>query len=145
MLFIAKGNVALAQKQTNEAGEITKETPATFSTDENGCCVAVGEFDEDAPELKLSIHSIHGDWDAAGYLGAILEALKPRRQINIPDFKAIFEAARNNGFDLCDYCPNEIYYCRDCIVKRWEEAEETEREAAESYGRRINNERKTST
>lgn len=120
MLFIAKGNVTLGQKQTNEAGEITKETPATFSTDENGSCVAVGEFDENAPELNLNIHSIHGDWDASGYLGAILEALKPQRRINIPDFKAIFKAALDNGSDFCDYCQKGID-CSDCIVKQWEE------------------------
>ncbi len=123
MLFIAKGNVNLGQKQTNEAGEITKEVPASFSTDKNGCCVAIGEFDEDATELKLNIHSIYGDWDAAGYLGAILEALKPQRQVNLPDFKAILEAARNNGSDFCDYCQKDIYYCRDCIVKQWEEVQ----------------------
>ena len=124
MLFIAKGHCQLGETKVDDDGNIISHTDATFSTDENGECVAIGEFDEDAPELKLSIHSIHGDWDAAGYLGAILEALKPRRQINLPDFKAIFEVARNNGLDLCDYCPNEIYYCRDCIVKRWEEQDD---------------------
>ena len=135
MLFIAKGNVSLGVKKTDEDGNVIEQSNATFSTDENGSCVAVGEFDEDATELNLNIHSIHGDWDASGYLGAVLEALKPQRRINIPDFKAIFEVARNNGLDLCDYCPNEIYVCRDCIVKQWEEAEEAEREAAESYGK----------
>lgn len=120
MLFIAKGNVQLGENKVDADGNVISHTDATFSTDENGCCVAVGELDEDAPELKLNIHSIHGDWDAAGYLGAILEALKPRRQVNLPDFKAIFEAARNNGSDLCDYCQKSVYDCRDCIVKRWE-------------------------
>lgn len=120
MLFIAKGNVTLGQTQTNEAGEITKQTPATFSTDENGSCVAVGEFDEDATELNLNIHSIYGDWDASGYLRAILEALKPQRQINLPDFKAIFKAALDSGSDFCEYCQKSID-CRDCIVKQWEE------------------------
>lgn len=121
MLFIAKGNVSLGTKKTDEDGNIIKETHATFSTDENGSCVAVGEFDEESTELNLKIHSIHGDWDASGYLGAILEALKPQRQINLPDFKAIFKAAHNNGFDFCSYCQKDIYDCRDCIVKQWEE------------------------
>lgn len=121
MLFIAKGNVDLGMNKTDEDGNVIEQSNATFSTDENGCCVAVGEFDEDATELNLNIHSIHGDWDASGYLGAILEALKPQRRINIPDFKAIFEVARNNGLDLCDYCQKDTYDCRDCIVKRWEE------------------------
>ena len=121
MLFIAKGNVSLGEKKIDKDGNVISETGATFSTDENGSCVAVGELDEDAAELKLNIHSVHGDWDAAGYLRAILEALKPQRQVNLPDFKAIFEAARNNGSDLCDYCQEDTYDCRDCIVKRWEE------------------------
>ena len=92
MLFIAKGNVSLGTKKTDADGNIVDQTNATFSTDENGCCVAVGEFDEEATELNLNIHSIHGDWDAAGYLGAILEALKPKRQVNLPDFKSHFRS-----------------------------------------------------
>ena len=123
MLFIAKGNCTLGATQTDENGNAVSHTDATFSTDENGSCVAVGEFDEEATELNFSIHSIHGDWDAAGYLGAILEALKPQRQINLPDFKAIFKEARNNDSDFCEYCQKDSYYCRDCIVKQWEEEE----------------------
>lgn len=120
MLFIAKGNVQLGQTKVDEDGNVIEQSNATFSTDENGSCVAVGEFDEDATELNLNIHSIHGDWDAAGYLGEILEALKPQRQVNLPDFKAIFKAALDSGSDFCEYCQKGIN-CRDCIVKQWEE------------------------
>lgn len=122
MLFIAKGNVQLGQNKVDADGNIISHTGGTFSTDENGSCVAIGEVDEDAPELKLSIDSIYGDFAAAEYLGKILEKLNPQRQTNLPDFKGIFKTAFNSGIDFCDYC-SSTNYCTDCIVNEWKEEE----------------------
>lgn len=122
MLFIAKGNVQLGQNRVDADGNVISHTDATFSTDKNGNCVAVGELDEDAPELKLSIHSVHGDFAAAEYLGVILEKLNPQRQTNLPDFKGIVKVALKNGTDFCDYC-SSTNYCTDCIVNEWKEEE----------------------
>ena len=122
MLFIAKGNVQLGQTKTDADGNVISHTDATFSTDEKGSCVAIGEIDEEAQELKLNIDSIHGDFDAAGYLGVILEKLNPQRQINLPDFKGIVKVAIKNGADFCDYC-SSTNYCTDCIVNEWKEEE----------------------
>lgn len=118
MLFISKGNVQLGQTKTDEDGNVISHTDATFSTDENGSCVAVGEVDEDATELKLSIDHIYGDFAAAEYLGLILEKLNPQRQTNLPDFKGIVKTALKNGTVFCDYCSNPIC-CTDCIVNEW--------------------------
>lgn len=84
--------------------------------------VAIGEVDEDAPELKLSIDSIYGDFATAEYLGKILEKLNPQRQTNLPDFKGIVKVAFKNGTDFCDYC-SSTNYCADCIVNEWKEEE----------------------
>lgn len=121
MLFVTKGNAYFGEKKVDADGNIIKETPAHFDTDENGCCVAIGQFDEDTTELKINVQGLYGDWDAAGYLGAILEMLKPQRQVNLPDFKAIFKTALENGENLCKYCQKGFGGCRDCIVNQWTE------------------------
>ncbi len=97
-----------------------ESTPARFTWDETGGSIAIGEMDPDTKEIKEESVSIFGDWDAAGYLAEVLDLLKPRRQVNVPDFKAIIqEAIRIDNIDLCDYC--RIPNCRDCIVKEWKE------------------------
>ena len=67
------------------------------------------------------VSGIHGDWDAAGYLEEALKQLKPRRRLNIPDLKAIVQAAYlEDGNDLlCDYCKG--MNCHNCIIKDWKE------------------------
>ncbi len=121
MIFLAKGICTLGRTQRDRDGNITSSTPAKFTWDSAGGSIAIGEMAADSKEIKEDSVSIFGDWDAAGYLQKVLELLKPRRKINIPDLKAIVQTAyREDGNDLlCDYC--QIANCQDCIIREWKE------------------------
>lgn len=121
LVFIATGHTHLGMTSVGKDGNITKQTPARFEYAPGGPCVAVGKMDPDTMEPRDDTVSVFGDWDAAGYLAAVLELLEPGRQVNIPDFKAIIKAAyEQDGDDLvCDYC--QIHNCPDCIVREWKD------------------------
>ena len=100
-------------------GNIITQTPAQFTIEETGSCIAVGSIDPETHEINQPVSTIYGDWDAAGYLGAALQMLPPSRAINIPDLKSIILALERDNVDCCDYCEDAGYKCRDCIVSQW--------------------------
>ncbi len=121
MIFLAKGTCTLGMTQKDKDGNVTNSTQAQFIFDGTGGSIAVGEMDPDTKEIDAETVSIYGDWDAAGYLAEMLKLLKPARRVNIPNLKAIVQAAyQEDGNDLlCDYCKS--MNCRDCIIKEWKE------------------------
>ena len=123
MIFLATGTCQLGVTRRDKDGNIVEESQARFVLDDAGGSVAVGEIDPQTKEVKENTVSIYGDWQAADYMQEVLEHIKPRRAINIPDFKAIIQAAyREDGCSLvCDYCKG--LNCMDCIVKEWLEEE----------------------
>lgn len=122
VIFIATGTATMGMTKTDKDGNVVSRTPAQFTIDDTGGSVAIGELDPETMKPKEPVTGIYGDWDAAGYLAKALELLKPRRLVNIPDFKAIILAAEKDGTDVCDYC--QSCNCSDCIVKEWKEEEE---------------------
>lgn len=121
VVFLAKGTCTLGRTQTDKDGNVVNSTPAQFTTNAAGGSVAVGLLDPETMQPAEPVSAIFGDWDAAGYLAHALELLNPGRRINIPNLKAIVQAAYwEDGNDLlCDYC--QSMNCQDCIVKEWKE------------------------
>ena len=121
VVFLAKGTCGLGRTQTDKDGNVVKSTPAQFTIDNTGGSVAVGLLDPETMQPIEPVSGIFGDWDAAGYLAHALELLNPVRRVNIPDLKAIVQAAyREDGNDLlCDYCKS--MNCQDCIIREWKE------------------------
>lgn len=60
---------------------------------------------------------IFGDWQAAEYMSAVLDKLRPTRPVNVPDLPALIHAAAEDGLDICAYC--QSYGCNACIVNTW--------------------------
>lgn len=120
-VFLMTGNCTLGRTQTDHDGNVVESTPAQFTADDAGSCVAVGLLDPKTMQPVEPVTGIYGNWDAAGYLTEVLMHLKPARAINIPDIKAIVQAAyREDGNDLlCDYCNN--IKCPDCIIRQWKD------------------------
>ena len=120
MIFLCKGDCKLGSRRLDADGNVVHETKATFTSDPEGGCVAVGTLDDDTME-QTGDAEIFGDFDPWGYLGHALKLLAPTRAGNIPDFEGIFKnfhAERQNAeCDFFPYCrrPN----CRDCIVRAW--------------------------
>lgn len=121
MIFLGKGHCRLGATKKDRGGNVVESTRAQFVFDETGGSVVIGKMDPETDGIDEESVSIYGDWDAAGYLNKVLELLKPRRKVNIPDFQAIIRAAYiEDGNDLvCDYCKS--VNCQDCIVKEWKE------------------------
>lgn len=120
MIFLATGTCTMGMTKRDKDGNVAESTSAQFTFDGTGGSIAIGEMDPDTKKIKEDSVSIFGDWDAAGYLAEVLDLLKPRRQVNIPNFKAIIQAfIEKDNIDFCDYCPN--LNCQDCIVKEWKE------------------------
>ena len=121
MIFLAKGICRLGHTQRDKDGNIVESSPAQFIWNKDGSSIAIGHMDPESKEIYEDTVSIFGDWDAAGYIQEVLKLLKPARSLNIPDLKAIVQAAyREDGNDLlCDYC--QSMNCRDCIIREWKE------------------------
>lgn len=120
-IFLATGTCTMGRTQTDKEGNVVSHTPAQFTIDDTGGSVAIGELDPETMKPKEPVTGIYGDWDAAGYLAKALELLKPSRTINIPDLRSMILAAIKDGTDFCSYCERQGYYCRDCIIREWEE------------------------
>lgn len=117
-IFLGTGHAHLGMTERDKDGNVTKSTTAHFEFEDNGPCVAVGELDPVTMVVKDGTE-VYGDWDAAGYLAAAMKKLNPGRPVNIPDFKAIVQAAYKDGTDFCDHC--QSINCLDCIVKEWKD------------------------
>lgn len=124
VFFMARGTCKMGICKRDKDGNIVESTPAQFTFDGTGGSVAIGALDPETMQPSGTIEHLYGDWDAAGYLAKALELLKPNRQINIPDFKAMFQAAYKDGTDLCDHCRSLSLSCEDCVVKEWKEEAE---------------------
>ena len=121
VVFLAKGKCTLGENRMDKDGNVIESTPARFTIDTAGGSVAVGLLDPDTMHPIEPVTGIFGDWDAAGYMTEVLQLLRPTRQVNIPDLKAIVQAAyQEDGNDLlCDYCKS--MNCHNCIVREWKE------------------------
>ena len=121
MIFLAKGTCHLGVTTRDKDGNILESAPARFIWDKKGGSIAVGHMDPESKEIYEDTVSIFGDWDAAGYVAEMLKLLRPARKVNIPDLKAIVQAAyQEDGNDLlCDYCKS--MNCSDCIIKEWKD------------------------
>lgn len=118
VIFLAKGTCTMGRTTRDKDGNIVESTPAQFSFDDKGGNVVIGKLDPETMKPVEPVDAVYGDWDAAGYLAAVLEQLKPGRKVNIPDFKSMIQRLWSvDRIDLCDYC-------RDCIVNQWKEEQE---------------------
>ena len=121
MIFLATGTVTMGMTKRDKDGKVVSSTPARFTWDDAGGSIAIGYMDAETKEIIEESVSIFGDWDAAGYLAEVLDLIKPRRPVNIPDFKAIIQKAYTAAGEhpLCVYCQG--INCQDCIMKEWTE------------------------
>jgi len=117
IISISKGNLHLGRRQVNRDGQVVSETPPRWENDPQGACVAIVPLKDDKMEADGPAE-VFGDWDAANYLGKILELLQPTRKTNLPDLEAMIRAAAADGVNICEYCQHP-YMCRDCIVNKW--------------------------
>lgn len=116
IICISLGNATMGLRSVGPDGAVTEQSKAEFEMDPEGSCAAIWTIDSETKE-QGAVVGIYGDWDAAGYLAHILELLHPRRQINVPDLEAMIRAAKKDGVNICDYCPD--YNCRNCVVNNW--------------------------
>lgn len=119
-IFLAKGNAYFGSNKTDENGNVIESKPAHFETSDDGACIALGKIDLDTMEIK-GVESVYGDFQASEYLQGVLDNLQPKRKTDIPDIKGMLRAASGDGFDICDYCKEGGYNCRDCIISSWKE------------------------
>lgn len=130
-LFMAVGTCRMGHTTRDGAGNVVEHTDPSFTPDPNGGSVIVGriKFTDDAMEQDGPAE-IFGDWDAAGYLGHVMEVLQPTRRPNIPDIKAIVLDMVKGHFDtdcpFMDHC--QSVNCRDCIITQWIEEMKEEAE-----------------
>ncbi len=121
IISIGVGNFYLGSVKKGPDGQTISKTPPRWEDDPAGGCVAVWPVDPETKE-QTAPAEVFGDWQAAQYLAKALELLAPHRQINVPDLEAIIKSAAADGCDICDYCPDGGYRCRDCIVNEWKSA-----------------------
>ena len=116
MFAIGTGTAKFGSKTTDAQGKVISTTPPSWTPDENGGSVAIIPLDPESMQ-PAGPAMVFGDWDAANYLSKILSLLKTNRVTNLPDMKAIFKKALDDGTNLCEYC--DEFKCRDCIVNEW--------------------------
>ena len=116
IICIAKGTATIGLMTRGADGQIISQTPARWEHDPDGGCVALWTMNPETEEQEAPAR-IYGDWQASEYLGDVLAELKPRRKVNLPDFKAIVRAAMADGMDICVYC--QSFGCNECIVNEW--------------------------
>ena len=116
VVFLMTGDCTLGRTTQDQDGNVIKHTPAQFTTDDSGSCVAVGLLDPETMQPVEPVTGIYGNWDAEA-----LKLLSPKRKVNIPDLKYIIQSMiRHDGVDICDNC-YDFYKCSDCIIKDWKE------------------------
>ena len=121
IVFLMTGNCTLGRTMQDKDGNVIEHTPAQFTQDDVGGCVAVGLLDPETMQPVGPVSGIYGDWDAVAYLEEALKLLKPKRKVNIPDFKHIIQSLiKHDGVDICADCYN-FDKCSDCIIKDWKE------------------------
>lgn len=106
-IFMAVGTCRMGQTMRDKDGNVIKHTPASFEPDPEGGSIVIGKakITDDGIETEGPA-DVFGDWDAAGYLSRVLEILKPRRKVNVPDLRETVRAAtaaRDDDF-ICEYC-----------------------------------------
>lgn len=92
VVFLMTGNCTLGRTRKDKDGNIIEHHPAQFTADDAGSCVAVGLLDPETMKPVEPVSGIYGDWDAAAYLEEALKLLKPKRKVNIPDFKYLIQS-----------------------------------------------------
>lgn len=123
IVFLAKGHCQLGMRRQDKNGNVVESKPATFTFADDGPCVAVGTLNSETMEQVGDV-SLHGDYDAAGFLGAALEKLPKCRTNNIPNLKQIVKAMGRDNVNICDYCSDQK--CFNCILKEYKEEDEDE-------------------
>ncbi len=120
MIFLGVGRAYMGINRTDKDGNVISSEPPRWENDPKGGCIAIGKLNPETMEQDGPAE-VFGDWDAAGYLARVLELLKPNRQINIPDIKAVVQTATKAGdVDFfCEHCNG--CNCRDCIINEWKE------------------------
>ena len=118
LIFLATGRATMGINKRDKDGNIIEKVPARFEFENGGPCVAVGELDPETMQVKGDV-DLFGDWQAAEYLEEAMKKLKPRRPVNIPDFKALIQEAYTAAGEhtVCFMCP--AINCRECIVNEW--------------------------
>ena len=127
MIFIAKGVYRLGRVEKDKDGNVIEEIPPCFEEKPNGSSVVVGIINSETKEQEGDA-DIFGDWDAAQYLTKVLQLIAPTRSVNIPNFKEIVRNAYNEGTYICEHCPRDFTFCRDCIVEEWKNETEEDPE-----------------
>lgn len=124
VIFLARGTATIGMIKRDADGKVIEQTPAQFTIDGTGGSVGIGTLDPETMK-PTGLECVYGDWDAAAYLAKVLEMMKPDRPINIPDFRGmIHEIAIRERVDICEYCHNAGYNCRDCIITEWRNEDE---------------------
>lgn len=124
MIFVGIGNARLGVTRKDTAGNIVSQTEAHWEPDDGGGCVAIGRMNPETMEPQKEDVDFFGDWDAAAWLGRVLELVHPNRHINVPDLPGMIKKAAEAGVDVCEYC--QTCNCGDCIVKSWKEGNDNE-------------------
>lgn len=125
IVFVGMGTATLGSTKRDKDGNTISKTEACWEADPDGGCVAVGKLNAETMRPEEEPISFFGDWDAAGYLSKVIELLKPRRRMNLPDIRGMIKRAKEDGVergDVCKYCAT----CNgDCIlIELWEASEE---------------------
>lgn len=118
MVFLATGHFTIGRATHDKDGNIVQSVPPKFEFADDGPCVAVGLLNHETMQ-QIGSAELFGDYDAANYLGRVMEYLSPRRTPNIPDFQSIFNKMTADGINVCEYCDGN--HCGNCIVRDWEE------------------------